>query len=166
MPQAKKHPSVRARTNRASTASTIDGSRQLPASKRPALPQLVDAHGAKVAWHPQTLQWWKDLWAAPMATEYHESDRHALFLLASLMDEFWTATSVKAKRELAGEIRLQRQAFGLTPYDRRRLEWTIEAVDEAQDRGRARRSRPAAAPAASGGQARAKDPRTALHSVS
>ena len=73
----------------------------------------------------------------------------------ALVDAFWTEPS----QALAAEIRLQRQAFGLTPYDRRRLEWTIESVDEAQDRGRQRRARqqPAAA--------RATDPRSVLRSV-
>lgn len=71
-----------------------------------------------------------------MAAEYHPSDKHALFLLAVLMDAFW----VKPSQSLAAEIRQQRMAFGLTPYDRRRLEWTIESAEQAKDRGHARRS--------------------------
>jgi hypothetical protein len=72
-----------------------------------------------------------------MAAEYHSSDKHALFMLAVLVDGFWRHPS----KEIAAEIRLQRQAFGLTPYDRRRLEWTIEATTEAQDRGKSRRAK-------------------------
>lgn len=128
MPTQKKDPSVRARRNKAATAATLSSG--VPEGSRPELP-------AGREWHPLTLSWWHDLWASPMAGEYHESDRHGLFILAALVDAFWTMPS----KDLAAEIRLQRQAFGLTPYDRRRLEWTIESVDEAQDRGRQRRAR-------------------------
>src|SRR5690242_15086697 len=154
MPQAKKDPSVRARSNRASTASTLSAGGHAIA---PALPDLLTEEGAPRAWQSATLEWWADLWASPMAGEYHSSDRHALFMLAALVDQFWTNPDSK----LAGEIRLQRQAFGLTPYDRRRLEWTIEQTDEAQDRGRQRRTR-------QGGAAQpvsTEDPRSALRVV-
>jgi hypothetical protein len=119
---------------------------------------VYDDEGDLIAsdWHPETLAWWEDLWSAPMASEYHSSDRHALFLLAVLMDDFWLSPSTK----LASEIRLQRQAFGLTPYDRRRLEWTIESTEEAKDRGQQRKTRQGAVqpkPAA--------DPRSILRSV-
>lgn len=126
VPQRKKHPSLRARTNQASTAAKLaDGSTVI----RPELPEREGG------WHHQTLEWWDDLWAAPMAAEYHASDRHALYMLAALMDMFWRDPCQK----LASEIRLQRAAFGLTPYDRRRLEWTIETTEEAKDRGAKRR---------------------------
>ncbi|UAJ79955.1 hypothetical protein IT072_02435 [Leifsonia sp. ZF2019] len=107
--------------------------------KRPSRVE-VDAEGNErhvdIDWHEETLQWWADMWASPMAAEYHSSDRHALFLLAVLVDDFWREPSTK----LASEIRLQRVAFGLTPYDRRRLEWTIETTEEAKDRGQSRRN--------------------------
>lgn len=105
-------------------------------------------------WHAQTLEWWEDLWAAPMAAEYHSSDRHGLFLLAILIDDFWLEPSQK----LAAEIRLQRQAFGLTPYDRRRLEWTIVTAEQAKERGGAHRAAGRSAPQPEAGN----DPRLAL----
>lgn len=136
MPQPKKDSSVRARTNRASTAATLTDGRTVI---RPSLPTLfrVDEEGAQVEvpWQSATVEWWDDLWASPMASEYHASDKHALFILAALVDQFW----VMPDQKLAGEIRLQRQAFGLTPYDRRRLEWTIETAEESKDRGNQRR---------------------------
>ena len=142
MPQPKKDPSVRARANRASTAATLTDGRTVI---RPDLPDRD--------WHPLTVEWWDDLWASPMAGEYHPSDRHGLFILAALVDAFWGSPS----KELAGEIRLQRQAFGLTPYDRRRLEWTIETAEDAKDRGQARRgAAPVRQPSAT------SDPRLAL----
>lgn len=106
-------------------------------------------------WHPLTCEWWSDLWSSPMAGEYHSSDRHALFILAALIDAFW----VEPSKELAGEIRLQRTAFGLTPYDRRRLEWTIESAEEAKDRGNKRRT------AAKPPPERKDDPREMLRMV-
>jgi len=144
VPAAKKHSSARARANKAATAATLtDGTTVI----RPELP-------AGREWRPETLDWWDDLWAAPMAAEYHSSDKHALFLLAVLMDQFWTEPDQK----LAGEIRLQRQAFGLTPYDRRRLEWTIESTEEAKDRGAQRRRAGTASPQPKPGD----DPRMVL----
>lgn len=148
MPAQKKDPSVRARRNKASTAAKLPAAGPVAKADRPELPDGRD-------WHKLTLEWWADLWASPMAGEYHESDRHGLFILAALVDAFWTEPS----QALAAEIRLQRQAFGLTPYDRRRLEWTIESVDEAKDRGRQRRARQAA-PASP-----ADDPRSVLRAV-
>ena len=146
MPQPKKHSSVRARVNRASTAATLpEGGGGVI---RPELP------GAR-EWHPQTVEWWTDLWAAPMAAEYHSSDRHALFILAALVDDFW----VEPSNSKAAEIRLQRQAFGLTPYDRRRLEWTIETAEESKARGRQRTLRDLPAPD------RGDDPRSGLYAV-
>jgi hypothetical protein len=82
-----------------------------------------------------TRYWWRDVWASPMATEYLRADEHGLFRLAVLIDLFWKEPS----RALAAEIRLQQQAFGLTPLDRRRLEWNIEQVEQAKNR-RSRRA--------------------------
>jgi hypothetical protein len=62
-----------------------------------------------------------------MAPEFDESDIHGLFLLAVLVDQFWTEPS----QQLAAEIRLQRQCFGLTPIDRRRLQWEIDRGEAA-----------------------------------
>lgn len=90
-----------------------------------------------------------------MAPEFHESDVHGLLILAVLVDEFW----LDPTKELASEIRLQRQCFGLTPMDRRRLQWEIERTDEAQARGTQRRT--AAEPKAPA----KKDPRAVLASV-
>ena len=151
MPQPKKHASTRGRTNKATTAATLtDGTKII----RPELPGgRVNDDGELVDWHALTVDWWNDLWASPMAAEYHSSDKHALFILAALIDQFWTNPDQK----LAAEIRLQRVPFGLTPYDRRRLEWTIESAEESKDRGTARRSRAGAK------QPSAKnDPRLAL----
>ncbi len=89
-------------------------------------------------WHSLTVAWWGDVWASPMASEYLAADRHGLFRLAMLVDDYWLASSPTGRRDLAGEIRLQGQAFGLTPLDRRRLEWTVGQVED-RDRPNASR---------------------------
>jgi len=145
-PLPKRNP---ARRNRTTTKATLALVHDVTAPELPA---------RTIPWHDQTVAWWADIWASPMAPEYDESDRHGLFALAALIDDFWTAESPRDRAALAGEIRLQRQCFGLTPMDRRRLQWEIERTDEAQAKGSARRAKAteAKAPAA------ATDPRRAL----
>jgi hypothetical protein len=65
-------------------------------------------------WHTLTARWWADVWASPMAGEYLDADVHGLFRLALLVDDYWLASSPTGRRDLAGEIRLQGQAFGLS----------------------------------------------------
>lgn len=144
MPPLPKHQP--ARRNKSTTRATLSAVHNV---KAPPLPE----DGERV-WHEQTRAWWADVWASPMAPEFDPSDRHGLVLLAVLVDDFWH----KPTWTLAAEIRLQRQCFGLTPVDRRRLQWEIERVDEAQDRGRRRRATgaPAKPPA---------DPLAALRAV-
>lgn len=63
-----------------------------------------------------------------MASEFIESDLDALFIMASLKDVFWSTSSGDSK--LAAEIRQQEARFGLTPLDRRRLEWEMEKDED------------------------------------
>lgn len=144
---APKHSSVRARRNKVSTGAKLSA---VHAVKAPDLPDHPSGD-----WQAMTLAWWRDVWASPMAPEYDDSDRHGLYLLAVLVDAFWSAPS----KEIAAEIRLQRQCFGLSPIDRRRLQWEIERVDEAQERASKRR---AAAPKA---VPKTADPRSVLRAV-
>jgi len=153
MPPEPKHPSTRARRNRTSTARTLKP--QKGRSKKRALPDGQ--------WHSMTVAWWSDLWSSPMAPEYDDSDIHGLYSLARLVDDFWQADSASQRAMLSSEIRLQRQCFGLTPIDRRRLQWEIERTDEAQAKGEKRRStsdEPPEQPAAGG-----EDPRQHLRAV-
>lgn len=99
-------------------------------------------------WHRMTRAWWRDVWQSPMAAEYLQADVHGLYLLAVLVDKFWLTSS----ETLAGEIRLQRQCFGITPLDRRRLEWQVERVEAEKGK------RPAMPPAREPGD----DPRALL----
>lgn len=109
-----KDPKIRQRRNRVTTQSTLD----VTADGRKRMPSLP----AGINWHPLTIAWWKDVWHSPMAKEFLEADKHALFRLAMLVDGFWKEPS----KELGAEIRLEQQAFGLTPIDRRRLQWAMK----------------------------------------
>lgn len=142
MPALPKDPALRRRRNRTTTARTIS---VVPGLKPPALPKGYD-------WRPETVAWWKAVWKSPMAGELEPSDVHELHLLAALVDRFWRNPS----KDMAAEIRLQRQCFGLTPIDRRRLQWEVEKAESAQSRAKTRRTAPTAVPRSK------KDPRTLL----
>lgn len=74
-----------------------------------------------------------------MAAEYLQADTHGLYVLAELVDQFWAAPTAA----LASEIRQQRQGFGLTPIDRRRLQWEVERVESVARKRVPPRARPA-----------------------
>ncbi len=91
-------------------------------------------------WHDLTKAWWRNLWHSPMAAEYEPSDVHGLYVLAAVINDFWRAQTAKDRASAAAEGRLQAARYGLSPIDRRRLQWEIERTDEAQERGARRRS--------------------------
>lgn len=128
---AMKDPAVRQRTNRAASRATLVALPEAHARRHftPPLPKR-DVAAGEPEWHALTKTWWRDIWRSPMAGEFLKADTHGLFALAELVDRFWHKPSV----ELAAEIRHQRQCFGLTPLDRRRLEWSIQRVDAAEQR--------------------------------
>ena len=143
---APKHHSVRSRVNKASTRATLFE----PAPDEIEIPELPpmrlvekrrkgrDADGivqtetymVEVPWRLETQEWWESLWSSPMAGEFHSSDRHGLFRLAVLVDDFWQHPSSQAN----AEIRLAQKDYGLTPLDRRRLEWTIASAETATEK--------------------------------
>jgi hypothetical protein len=131
-----KPPGQKRRRNIESTARTLVAV-PITALVTPKLPELEG-----MEWHPATVAFWDDLWSSPMAPEYDSSDLHGLFMLADLVNAYWQTPSRQAitRSKIAAEIRLQRQCFGLTPIDRRRLQWTIERVDESVDAGNRRRA--------------------------
>jgi hypothetical protein len=136
MPPLPKNPSTRARRNK------VAGARQLTTAHDVEVPELPDLDD--VYWHPLTRSWWADIWASPMAPEFDGSDVHGLFVMAMLVNAFWNEPS----QGLAAEIRLQRQCFGLTPIDRRRLQWEIDRGEAAERATTERRAqvRPKSAP--------------------
>ncbi len=76
-----------------------------------------------------------------MSGEYLQVDRQGLILLAVLLQDFWVARSPKDRCRFAVEIRQQESRFGLTPVDRRRLQWEIQRAEIASKKTAARRKR-------------------------
>lgn len=129
-----KDPKKRQRRNKTATAATL---KIAPSGvKAPKLPTRKDAQGEAIKWHPRTRKWWKSVWESPMASEFLDSDVHGLFTLAELEDAFHFEVDIRKRLDLAKEIRLQRQAFGLTPIDRRRLQWEVKKIEEEKPKRR------------------------------
>lgn len=114
-----KDPALVQRRNKAATRATLrpaDESRPAP-----RLPRHRD-------WHPMTRLYWRHIWRSPMAGEYLEADVDGLLILMTLVDRFWHAPTVQLERAIA-----QRGAlFGLSPIDRRRLQWIVEKAEERE----------------------------------
>lgn len=113
-----------------------------PVPPLPAHPPRYTDEGGKIPieWDAQTVAWWNDVWTSPMAAEWDPSDVHNVLVVALLYDDIWSASTPKGRKDALAEYRLQRADLGLSPYSRRRLEWTIETAAEAVDRGTRRRS--------------------------
>lgn len=137
-----KDPNTRARRNRSTTAAKL-------VDRGDARPTGVPPLPAGLPWHELTQAWWADVWASPMAGEYLKVDVHGLFRLAMLVNRFWMGDP-----SVAAEIRLTGQRFGLSPFDRRQLQWEIARVEE---RERGRQPQPPTEPVA--------DPRELLFAV-
>jgi hypothetical protein len=103
----------------------------------PSLPKLRET-----PWLRETRRWWKGVWSSPMVQEFDDSDLFALQRVAILVDMFYEAVmkgDINKTLSLSSEIRQQEFRFGLTPMDRRRLQWTIEQGDSAKERTDARK---------------------------
>lgn len=155
MPRPLKHPSVRQRTNKASSAATL---RALEPGEIviPLMPERFNEDGILIAWSPHATRYWQTIWSSPMAPEFHKSDIEGLYRLLCLVDSFWR----KPGKELNSEIRLYEAQFGLNPLARRRLEWQIEDTEKVKEQGDKRRA--AHAPQGSSLPAGQADPYAAL----
>lgn len=116
MPGSGPLPKPAAQRRRRNTAPGEQSLRPGDAIPAPKLPFRVAA---------ATASWWASIWASPMAPMWLPSDTHGLFMLADLMDSYWTASDPAVKAKLSTEIRLQSQRFGLSPIDRVRLRWNV-----------------------------------------
>lgn len=124
---APKPSGLRQRRNKATTATT------LPMDPGVTAPPPPPGLGKRAT------EWWIRAWASPMAREWLSSDIPGLELVAELWDGLYKSDTPSLKVKLAGEIRLQEARFGLSPMDRRRLQYEIERGDEADSRTRKRR---------------------------
>jgi hypothetical protein len=135
MPAYPKHPSTRRRRNKAA------GFRTLVVDDEPDLsvPPLPDR---PEGWRPETVQRWEIVMNSPMRSEWTDSDVRAMVDLAKLWDRLYGETDTIRYLKLMAEIRMQDQRYGLSPMDRRRLQWEIQRGEAAEYRTDAiRRSR-------------------------
>lgn len=103
------------------------GASEIVAPLDPNVPPLPNPDGR--VWHPLTLEEWGKWWRSEMASKWLSTDVAGLAMLAVLYDNFYKEPGdIKALQE----IRLQRQAFGLTPLDRSRLQWEVSRGEEAE----------------------------------
>lgn len=127
-----KNPNLRQRRNKSSSRALLPNKpkRQL---RKPQLPKLEKGE----VWHPFAVKFWETIWASPMSAEFVHGDEPALLRLLFLTDRYWKGGSL----EVAKEIRMMEQQFGLTPLSRRRLEWTVAQAEDAKDRHEENRSK-------------------------
>lgn len=118
-----KNPATRARRNKAATAAAMDPE----LNKDRVVPPLPSRPRGK-KWHPMTVAMWEDIWRSPMAAEYLQADLHGLYILVELVDAFHRTPSIA----LAAEIRQHRIPYGITPIDRRRLDWVVKTPSDAK----------------------------------
>lgn len=132
-----KPPGMRQRRNRETTHAVLPSAAE---SAKRAVPDLPKRDKPTELWHPKVVEWWTAVWTSPMADEYLGPDiKGGLYLLAELYQQRWTATTAKDIAQLAAEIRQQEVRFGLSPIDRRRLQWEVEKGETADERTKARR---------------------------
>lgn len=133
-----KRNSLHQRRNRASTRATLPSPEQSAKRAVPPLPKRPETEN----WHPRVVEWWEAVWKSPMAAEYLGPDiLGGLYDLAELRQRRWTEPDTKALTALSTEIRHQEVRFGLSPIDRRRLQWEVERGEQADDRTKSRRKR-------------------------
>lgn len=155
MPPLPKPAATRQRRNKTSTRATLPSESDSKNGKVPALPKRRPRTGS---WHPRVVAWWQSVWRSPMASEFLDADRPRLEMIAELHQKFWMAADEgESVTKLAGEIRQQELLFGLTPMDRRRLQWEVEKGESAAERTTTRKARKTAPPK--------EDPRTLLKVV-
>ena len=119
MPPAPKPASQRRRRNK-----TVAVQKLAPAKHRKA-PPLPGAD----AMLKSTLDYWAKIWRSPMSAVWLEADEPALERLAQLVDSVATGD---ASAIVLSEIRQLEDRFGLSPLARRRLQWELDQVTQAE----------------------------------
>jgi hypothetical protein len=145
---------LRQRANRATTHATLPS---VEASARNKVPALYKRDKVTERWHPRVVAWWNAIWKSPMASEWLEADVLGLvYRTAELQQDFWTADEAQGRVAVETRIAKNEERLGLSPIDRRRLQWEIEKGDQAAERTSKRRQHK---------EASSKDPREALKVV-
>lgn len=158
MPAIAKHDSVRARRNKASTATELvlrDGT-DIEIPPMPPNFKIVKSKGedgetietrVKKEWHPEAVAVWEEAWTSPMADEFLPGDYAGIRRLAVLEHQFWETFERGATTGLAmmadALARISKR-YGLDPAARRSLQWTVAQTRESNARVAGMRKPPTA----------------------
>jgi hypothetical protein len=104
---------LRARRNRVVGAAVVSAD-DAGKVEVPALPEK------QTPWHAETLDYWREVWSSEFAGLYLGMDRPGLVAVFKLID-----LVNYGQVEHMPEVRLQGARFGLSPLDRRRLNWEV-----------------------------------------
>lgn len=145
MPAIAKHDSVRARRNKASTATELVV-RDPDTVEIPTMPpryeivKTKDENGNRIEtrverdWHPEAVAVWDEAWSSPMADEFLPGDYAGIRRLAVLEHQFWETFERGATTGLAmmadALARISKR-YGLDPAARRSLQWTVAQTHES-----------------------------------
>lgn len=149
MPPLAKHDSVRARRNRASTATELVIRAEGETVLIPEMPPHIKIEKTKgpngetietrveKEWHPEAIAVWEEAWTSPMADEFLPGDFAGIRRLAVLEHQFWETFERGATTGLAmmadALARISKR-YGLDPAARRSLQWTVAQTRESQAR--------------------------------
>lgn len=67
-----------------------------------------------------------------MAREWIEADLPLLYRLILLVEDFWCSLSANGRKDTDVRIAALEQKLGLSPLDRRRLEWELPKAEEPE----------------------------------
>lgn len=133
-----KDPALLVRRNKVVTRATLPSA---PAArKRP----LSTRTPGRARWLPETRREWDAWWASPQASQWTQIHATGLFRLIIIVNDFWSASTAKERKEIQGEIRLWGVEFGLTLKAERTLQ--LGRIHEADEGARRERAAPPAPP--------------------
>jgi hypothetical protein len=132
MPLPPKDPLIRQRRNVKTEAAELSATP--PDIEIPQLPNPDNRE-----WHALSISWWDGVWKSPMAARYLAADVQTLGMVAMLVDDFYKSQRTQERLVLAAEIRQQTARFGLSNWDRNRMNWTIAAPAEDKPVSQSRR---------------------------
>lgn len=75
-------------------------------------------------WRKHTKDWWKTIWASPMASQWQDADVYGLAELALLREKM-----LDGELSVTAQVTAKADKFGLTPKGRKDLRWVITDED-------------------------------------
>jgi hypothetical protein len=82
--------------------------------------------GGDEVWLVSSREWWRTIWASPMATAWVDADVDSLIRLARMRDDFYRG---ELPVSAFSAMQALEDRFGLSPKARRALQWEIAKTD-------------------------------------